>query len=308
MTVLDLSQYDLPTLTTGNTKAMADYGVTGAILGVYSPTNAPEEMAAAAERLRDAGISILGFYGLIYFGHPYGETRDVDWAIQLAQRYGVSRVWLDCEIDAFEVGFVNSTAPNPEKRVAAVQRAVDRVQDAGLNAGIYTGSWWWSPKTWNSTAFSHLPLWHAAYPYDGQPIRTVNYGGWTDVAIHQYTSSLYVAGRNRDANYVFMEEEDMSALEDRVSLLERIIATNNSGPGYAFKVPVVEDNLPTLQRLGFTVSVGDEVPLAGDKALAYLDLMGNNLYLGLGQTQAQIASGLSEHTHDQPAKTGGVSK
>jgi hypothetical protein len=83
------------------------------------------------------------------------------------------------------------------------------VEAAGLKAGIYSGAWWWPGSTADCTEFSHLPLWHAAYPGDGREIRKVSYGGWTDVAIHQYTSSLNVCGRNRDANYVFMEEEEL---------------------------------------------------------------------------------------------------
>jgi hypothetical protein len=58
--------------------------------------------------------------------------------------------------------------------------------------------------------FADSPLWYANYGVnDGKqpPIPVVNFGGWTKVGIHQYTSTLYVAGRNRDANYWFLGDE-----------------------------------------------------------------------------------------------------
>ncbi len=210
MTVLDLSGYDLPTL---DAPCMNANGVTGAILGVFSENNPPGPMGDAAQSLRDAGIDILGFYGLIYFGSPYGVTRDTKWAIQLAKRFGVERVWLDCEIDGKAIGFTDAVTPTPASRVNEIRECVKLVEDAGLKCGIYSGSWWWPGNTGNTTEFSRLPLWHAGYLNDGSAIKTVNYGGWTDVSIHQYTSSLNVCGRNRDANYVFMEEDDMTPAE-----------------------------------------------------------------------------------------------
>jgi hypothetical protein len=188
---------------------MKSAGVTGAILGVYSPTNAPHRMAQAAQKLRDNDVDILGFYGLIYFGSAWGEVRDTQWAIDLAKQFGVGRVWLDCETDGKDNGFTDAVVPTPPRRVTAIRNAVGMVEAAGLKAGIYSGAWWWPGSTADCTEFSHLPLWHAAYPGDGREIRNVRYGGWTAVAIHQYTSSLNVCGRNRDANYVFMEEEEL---------------------------------------------------------------------------------------------------
>ncbi len=216
MTVLDLSGYDLPTL---DAPCMNANGVTGAILGVFSENNPPGPMGDAAQSLRDAGIDILGFYGLIYFGSPYGVTRDTKWAIQLAKRFGVERVWLDCEIDGKAIGFNDAVTPTPASRVKEIRECVKLVEDAGLKCGIYSGSWWWPGNTGNTTEFSRLPLWHAGYLNDGSAIKTVNYGGWTDVSIHQYTSSLNVCGRNRDANYVFMEEDEVTREEYETLML-----------------------------------------------------------------------------------------
>lgn len=216
MTLLDLSQYDLPL----DARCLKAAGVTDVILGVYSPTNPPEPMADAAQSLLDVGITVHGWYALIYFGSPFGVTRDTKWAAMLARRFGVNRVWLDCEIDASAVGFTDAVTPTPASRVAEIQACRKLVEDAGLSPGIYSAPWWWRPNTGNSTEFSDLPLWFANYGRnDGTqpPLPTLPepFGGWTKAAMHQYTSTLSVCGRGRDANYLF-EEEDMGLSEDDI--------------------------------------------------------------------------------------------
>lgn len=249
MTVLDLSSYDLDTL---NASCMKSAGVTGAILGVYSPENAPARMGQAADKLQSAGIDILGFYALIYFGSAFGVTRDTRWAIELAQRFGVERVWLDCETDGKDNGFTDAVTPTPAERVQQIRLCVAMVESAGLKAGIYTGGWWWPGNTGNTTEFSRLPLWHAAYFATGTQIRTVDYGGWTDVAIHQYTSSLPICGRNRDANYVFMEEEELpdpridkliAALGGEAAVDEWNARGNSLLSGYALEQQRLQEHL-----------------------------------------------------------------
>lgn len=209
MTVLDISRYDYATFDEDCLKAN---GVTGVILASFKEA----EMDVLASRCRRKGIPVLGFYGFIYFGSPFGETRDTLAAIRLAQEWGVSRVWLDCEADGLENGFTDAHVPNASERVHAIQKCVTLIEGSGLSAGIYTGGWWWPSGTSNSADFSHLPLWHSEYPHDGHEVREVGYGGWTKVAIHQYTSSLPICGRGRDANYVF-EEDELSA-EDKAYL------------------------------------------------------------------------------------------
>ncbi len=89
MVVLDLSHFDIETFDPVCFKAN---GVTGVILGVYSPTDRPNRMRQVAQACRNAGLTIHGFYGFIYFGDAFGETRDTTWAIQLAKEFGVARV------------------------------------------------------------------------------------------------------------------------------------------------------------------------------------------------------------------------
>jgi hypothetical protein len=93
-----------------------------------------------------------------------------------------------------------------------------RVEEAGLQAGIYTGAYWWPSKMGNSSEFSALglPLWLANYGSNDpdnprSPITEVDFGGWTKVAVHQYSSKIPACGRDvRDHNYWFLEEETMT--------------------------------------------------------------------------------------------------
>lgn len=212
---LDLSNYDLATLDVDGFKAA---GVDRVILGSW-PLG---DMRAAANKLRAGGIEIIGFYGFIYFGDAGGELRDITAAIALAKDFGVSRVWMDCETDANQQGWHSAPAPTPEERVIAIGLRRQLIEAAGLQPGIYTGAWWWPSATNNSTAFSDLPLWHSAYVDNAgtfSEVRTVNYGGWTDVAIHQWTSTNYLCGKNRDCNTVF-EEDDMTPEQVRAIVRE----------------------------------------------------------------------------------------
>lgn len=194
MTVLDVSNYDLSTF---DAECMKAEGVTGVIIGCQ------REQAAdiIANRCVVAGLPILGMYAFLYFGiDTLGQTQT---AIQMALDYDVKRVWLDCESTG-----EHDAASGPTQRQDELARCVEAVRDAGLEPGIYTGRWWW-PGYMATEAFSHLPLWHSEYTVRFAPVPEVDYGGWTKVAIHQYTSQFWCCGRNRDANYVF-EEDDMT--------------------------------------------------------------------------------------------------
>lgn len=207
MAYLDLSQYDTPF----DASCFKAAGVDGVILGVFHP-GGKEKMAEAAGQLITAGVPIIGFYGLPYFGSLFGEQRDISWAIENALRFGVSRVWIDCEIDAAPFGFTDDVGATPARRVKVIRELVAKIRAAGLEPGIYSAPWWWKPETGNSTEFADLPLWFANYPDNGRAMDTLPepFGGWTKPAVHQYTSTLYVCGRDRDANYVFEETNDMT--------------------------------------------------------------------------------------------------
>lgn len=200
MTVLDLSNYDADTF---DPDCMIAAGITGIVLGCQRKAVA-QTMAAKA---RAAGLPILGTYAFLYFGiDTIGQTKA---ATEVALEFSIPRVWLDCESTG-----ENDNADGPAQRCMELRACIALVNGAGLSAGIYTGAWWW-PSNMATEEFAYLPLWHAAYGAGGgpaNPVMNVDYGGWDAVAMHQYTSTLPVCGRNRDANYVFVEE----SLEDTV--------------------------------------------------------------------------------------------
>jgi hypothetical protein len=209
MTVLDLSNWDYPL----NTAALVAAGVKQVIIGCQDEGKA-DEMAGACIA---AGIPVIATYSFLYFG--LSVLPEVDKATRVARKHGIQWVGLDVEATR-----VNEIAYNtPPRRIADLQSAVAAVHFAGLNPFIYTGSWYWPGYMANTTEFSDLPLWHSEYPSDGHCVTTVNYGGWTAPHIHQYTSSLPIAGRNRDANYIITPlGEDMAVLDDLKAQLDAL--------------------------------------------------------------------------------------
>ena len=82
---------------------------------------------------------------------------------------------------------------------------------------------------------------------------------------------------------------DLIDLEDRVARIERLLA------GWG-RYPVKADttNLEALRTAtGRRPAVGETVELKGMQTLVYLDLMQNNMWLGLKLTQERVA-GLEE--------------
>ena len=203
--VLDVSNWDRPTF---DAQCFKRHGVTRLIINTWRI----EDTAYMLTEARKAGILVEDLYVFPYFGLPH-ERRDLQHAFSVAKRYGgIKRIWIDVEATPpFEADHMT-----PERRIQAVREMVQAVQRQGLRPGIYTGAWYWGPYMAGTTEFSHLPLWHAEYGPDGKParpIRTVSYGGWTKVSIHQYTSQYEICGRRRDANYWFLEEDEMTPEE-----------------------------------------------------------------------------------------------
>lgn len=216
--LIDVSDYDMDTW---DPPGFAAAGVTRAITNSFRKANAASRILT----LREAGIEVIGVYGFCYFGpDPHYVNRDVDAAIELAKQFDIPMVWVDAELDARGItGLDHLRASNPAERREQLRHSLKKVEASGLLAGIYTAGWWWPPNMDNTTEFSAYPLWHAEYGVnDGlfPPVTRVSYGGWTDVAIHQYTSTKLLCGRGRDHNYEFalpgvrvQEAEDMAAIE-----------------------------------------------------------------------------------------------
>lgn len=217
MRTLDLSNHDYSTFDPVCLKAA---GVERVILGCWDFAIAETMLLA----LRAQGITVEDLYCFLYYRLPW-ENNDVLNADVLTQRHGgIKRIWLDCEA-MFDgpAGLLDTEAEgtNAVQRLQITQ-AYYTTLSREVEVGIYTGLYWWRDKMGNSTWFAErgAPLWLASYgannpdaPLD--PITSVSFGGWTQLAAHQYSSTIPVCGRGRDHNYWFMEE-DMTEIEDLV--------------------------------------------------------------------------------------------
>ncbi len=274
---LDSSNYDQATF---NAQCFKDAGVTEVIVGCQDPVIARQQIAA----LRSVGILVRRLYGFDYFtaGTGIGNGDIID-AILIAHEVGgIERIYVDCEID--------NTPDDPADRNAEVRACVADIEAAGFEASIYTAPWWWVPHHANTAEFSHLSLWFANYgANDGQlpPIHELgflSFGGWTQCDVHQYTSTLNICGRGRDANYVF-EEEDMA--DPRVDAL--IAAMGGQ--------PAIDDwnTKGNSLILGFTI----EQQKLGDTAAS--------LETHIANAAAGVGGDVADHKHSS-GTTGGIQR
>lgn len=259
MTVLDISNYDHPTF---DPECFKQEGVRGLIVGCQRPPLALDMI----RRAQASGLPVHAVYAFLYFGiDSVGQTRA---AIDVAKQTGTPWVALDVE----------STPPHervgitPGERVAELRQCVHMVEAESLGVIIYTGAWYWPSYMGNSREFSSYPLWHAAYrDYQATPyeVRQVDYGGWTDVAIHQWTSTLNVCGRGRDANHIWIppwEEHDMFTKNHEEILYALVDLLLGRGDGREYT--------NDIERL---IVIRDAI--ARDMRYS----------IGLGQTQAKVA-------------------
>lgn len=230
--LLDISSNDLSSL---EPQCFLDHGINGVYVGTYSSWNAPVQMAMAAKMLQDAGVMIWAFYGLPYFGDAWGENRDLDWAITLCKQFGITRVVIDAETDANQQGWDSAPTPTPQQRNAVIRALVLKIRAAGLQPYIYTFTSWWVIQHENTTEFRDVPLILANYANnDGTEhvVTTVDFGGWTKIAGHQYTSEWGLVngcGRdNRDANVIYEEDDHMQANEMELLLKTATLVAGTS--------------------------------------------------------------------------------
>lgn len=216
MTTLDLSNHDYSTFDPVCLKAA---GVERVILGCWNFAIAETMLLA----LRAQGIVVEDLYCFLYYRLPW-EDNDVLNATALAIRHGgITRIWMDCESGsdgpggALDTEAVGTTVAD---RLALTQGYHDSLSREGYTVGIYTGYYWWRSNMGDSPWFGErgVPLWLANYGTNDpdsprEPITAVNFGGWTDVAVHQYSSTIHVCGRGRDHNYWFMEGDSVTREE-----------------------------------------------------------------------------------------------
>lgn len=99
---------------------------------------------------------------------------------------GVEQVWMDCE----------DTEPlHPTYIHNMIVGVRAEITGRGYQTGIYTGRWWWVPRTGNNSEFTDLPLWLASYDgiyeldISGNPM-----SGWTKLHRKQLSDKAVVGG------------------------------------------------------------------------------------------------------------------
>lgn len=202
---VDFSQWNDNELTKEIVECWKGSGVRHAVVQYSSKMKQQLSALQAAQWMPDG----VDAYVYLYWGvDPWGQTpmTRVANAINMMQGYPVQRLWLDAE---------DSTHPYDEAQLLA---CVDICNIRGIPCGIYTGRWWWEPKTHNSETFRNLPLWHAEYVTDRPEalidLTEVNisgfkpYGGWDHVTLWQFHDTTTLCGYNVDLNaYEALDEE-----------------------------------------------------------------------------------------------------
>lgn len=304
---LDLSNYDYDTF---DPECLLGSGVTDLFIGCQRPDLARNMI----RRAQAAGLPVRAVYAFLYFGlDSIGQTMN---AVAVARDTGVDWVTLDVE----SVPPHERAGITPEERIAELRRCVAYVEDSGLKVIIYTGAWYWPSYMANTTEFSAYPLWHAAYPADGRVISQVSYGGWTDVAIHQYTSQAYICGRNRDANYILIppwegsvpftanHEEMLYGLVDLlignpngieyVNDIERLIALRAAianDQRFAYGLGLTQQKVGELAAAVAALSAGQ---IGGAAAQAELQRIATELK-NLGEGFQRLAAGVGAPSRDE---------
>ncbi len=194
-------------LTSTEAACMKDAGVRLLIVGTGNPHpgGAGEWARQQAQAWLDAGGEILDAYIYLYFaGDPKAQVQQ---ALVTLDGLPVRRWWLDAED-------TESPLLTPGQRGTFLDIALQELDRRSLDAGIYSGRWWWIPNMGNSSEFSELPLWNSYY--DGVPDEDgLPYGGWEHSAIEQYAGTTTLCGQSVDLNYAKdLEEESMTDLED----------------------------------------------------------------------------------------------
>ena len=146
---------------------------------------------------RQLEAAVAGGMGVAAYAYLYWRS-DVVEAVQRAlaavDGFAIERLWLDCEDVRGAL-----TAEDVVGRIAAAAAAC-----GDFPHGIYTGRWWWVPNTDNSSAFSHLPLWHAEYTGSPQSLpdfgRFLPYGGWSRPLMWQFQGTTSLCGVSVDLN------------------------------------------------------------------------------------------------------------
>lgn len=264
--VLDLSNHDEATF---NAKCMATSGVSRVIMGCQMSGLPARRMIP---KLRGEGIDVLDVYAFLGL-HDYYQQPTTH-AIDVSRQFGISRVWLDAEGDDVMTGRIVAGV-TPQQRIDHLAECVRMVENAGLSPGIYSAEWFWRPYMNNTHRFGSLPWWLGG-PYQSAPISSVAFGGIERVVMHQYTSSMAVCGRGRDANYVFEENDDMGMTPAEREWVEGLAADLMK-----LKAIVVTHGIDT--------DLDGVVDMTGEAALEYAFTKGWSAFYGQALNKKRIA-------------------
>ena len=162
--------------------AVAHAGIRFAIVRIGDGTYHDADFAANWSGARNAGL-IRGAY--LFFEPRTDAITQANIAISAVGHLGPNDLPVTLDVEAPSPGV------SPAQYAAAIQTWVDHVTaGTGRAPMIYTGRYYWDPYV-ASSAFNHLPLWHAQYTSASCPNIDDRWHNWT---MWQYTSSGSVAG------------------------------------------------------------------------------------------------------------------
>ena len=171
-------------VTTQQMQCLARRGVRRVIVGAQRRAVARQQLATAVA----AGLEVEAY---VYLYLRSDVAQRVRAALETVDGFRVRRLWLDAED--------TTSGLSAAEVVERLQRARDACGD--FPAGIYTGAWWWRPRTGDSSAFSDPPLWVAQYDgrrsLDGVP----GFGGWRRPRMKQYAANAQLCGVHLDLNW-----------------------------------------------------------------------------------------------------------
>lgn len=145
-------------------------GMSRIIIGTQDASIFQQQYEAAAA----AGYHIEAY---VYLYNAQDWTAQVAAALALCSGKSIERLWLDIE---------DTTAPLPTEQ--QIRAALAQV--SALPVGIYTGAWYWH-EIGNPLVGDACPLWNAQWDGDTSNF-TVQYGGWYQCLVKQYTADAAV--------------------------------------------------------------------------------------------------------------------
>ncbi len=179
-----------------------------------------EQQAGAA---LDAGM-VLDGYRWLNLNDPIAPQMANAFASMGQHVDQVRMWWIDCEDESLH-------GMGPSAVLDAIGNAVEYCERADVRHGIYTGGWWWKPRTDNSSAFSHLPLWNADYR---SAEHHLPYGGWTESAMWQFQGTTMVCGQSVDRNLAKnLRPPETGDVEELLLLIASVVGGRLDGVPFA---------------------------------------------------------------------------